>query len=501
MKYAKRVLLIYPPMVYNKLQSRKTSVFPLGLGYIGSKLERAFDVKLLDMQLEGYDNERLLPSGATLYGLDNISLYEYIQNYQPHYVLISCVFSSMHNRALAIASIVKSFNRDIIVIIGGPHPSALPYMFTKDPNVDYVIIGEGERTVYDLLRHDKITDGIAFKDTVIPKKTFIRDIDALPFPARNLVDYNRYFNIGTVQGLRTGLESNLRLIQMICSRGCPNRCTYCAKSITWGNSYRTRSIDNIIKEIEHLKHAYNVERIAFLDDNLTKKRTFATDLFKALVNMDIEWEAHNGLEVDTLSAETLDAMKSSGCKSFTAAIEFGTQEILEKCRKKIDLEHAKDVIRYAQSIGLDVRGFFMIGYPGETLDTIKRTCDYAHSLNLSVTAFSLATPLPGTELWEYCIDNNIIDLNNVDMEHLSYGGFNLQLTDIPVEKLYHIRKLEWIRSVFSDQRGELKTDLNISTEVAEDELSRALEAYPENMQIRKWYDQFRIRNFIGDCRI
>ena len=503
-KKIRKVMLIYPAMVIDRLQSRQTAMFPLGLGYIAGVLANEFEVTLLDSSLEGYNNMRTLPNGKTVYGLEDRDMKSSIEGFLPDAIIISCLFSSLHYQTLRVARLAKEVDGNIVTIVGGPHPSAVPHLFLREYSVDYCIVGEGEYTTLKLLqgidKGKKIQndmDGLGFRSAgntlLTPKKNFIANLDELPFPARHLIDLNRYFTIGKVQGLRLDGEkrTHLRIIQMIATRGCPNQCTYCAKSITWGKKYRMRSSHNIVEEIEHLIDTYQIERIAYQDDNLTINRKYIMSLLDALIEskLPITWEAHNGLEVDTLDKQLLDKMKASGCVSFTAAIESGTQEILQKVKKKVDLKGAKETIRYAQSIGIDVRGFFMLGFPDESRDQIQKTCDYARELSLSVTAFALVTPLPCTELWSYCEKEGLVDLDKIDFENLSFGGLNLQLSEVPVPELHKIRKIEWLKNAFADLDGNLKRDLTISRKELLSEIEKGIKLYPDDEELRTLFSQ------------
>ena len=498
-KKIKKVMLISPGMVFDRLQSRQTAIFPLGLGYIAGMLAKEFEVSLLDSSLEGYNNIQPLPKGKTVYGLEDHDIKSAIERFLPDAVLVSCLFSSLHRQTLRVARLAKEVDENIVTVVGGPHPSAVPQLFLRENAVDYCIVGEGEATTLKLLLHlnagkkvQDAVDGLGFRSSgntlLIPKKNYITDLNQLPFPARHLIDLDRYFTIGKIQGLRLDGERKkpMRVVQMITTRGCPNRCTYCAKSVTWGKKYRMRNPQNTLEEIEHLINAYQVERIALQDDNLTVNRKYSVSLFDALIeaHLPVTWEAHNGLEVDTLDEKLLDKMKASGCVSFTAAIESGTEEILQKVKKKVDLKRARQTIRYAQSIGIDVRGFFMLGFPGETRDQIQKTCDYARELQLSVTAFALVTPLPGTALWQFCERAGLVDLDRIDFEDLSFGGLNLQLSEVPVPELHRIRKIEWLKNSFADADGTLKRNLPISKEELLSEIEKGVTLYPDDQELQ-----------------
>jgi len=502
-----RVMLVYPPMVFPKLQSRQTVMFPMGIGYIAAVLEEEFDVSILDAALQGYDHVVDVGNGRVAYGLSDSQLVEAIGRFNPQLVGVSCLFSSLHNQVLRVAKCAKQVDSEIVTVVGGPHASALPGRVLADGNVDFCVIGEGEGTMLELVRglssgrDVSSIAGLAFRDSgsgrvvITQKRTPMENLDDLPRPARHLVDMERYFGIGKLQGLRLdGAQSKpLRIVQVATSRGCPHNCTFCGVRATWGRSFRMRSAENVLDEIEQLIETYGAERIAFQDDNLTVHRKRAAAIFDGMVDrgLNVTWEAHNGLQASTLNDELLEKMKRSGCVSFTVGIESGTPEILRRVKKPVNLKTLPRTIRKAQDLGMDVRGFFIIGFPGETLQQVQRTCKLARSLQLSVTAFAILTPLPGSQLYEECVEDGLIDEDQLVFESLSFGGMGLQLSEVPVEELMRIRKIEWLLNVFADDQGNLKRSVPVSPEEMLGELENGLALYPDSEEVRKLYDQAR----------
>jgi len=311
------------------------------------------------------------------------------------------------------------------------------------------------------------------------------------------VKLERYFEIGKIQGLRLDgeREKPLRVLQVTTSRGCPCNCTFCGVKATWGKPFRMRSPENVLDEIEQAIEAYSIDRVFFQDDNLTANRKRAAAIFDGMMErgLNITWEAHNGLQVSTLNDELLEKMKGSGCVSFTAGIESGNAEILRQVRKPVNLKTLPGTLRKAQDLGIDVRGFFIIGFPGETREQIRQTCEFARSLRLSVSAFAILTPLPGSALYNDCVAQGLLDEASLDFEALSFGGVNLQLSEVPIEELLRIRKIEWLMNVFADEHGNLKTSLPIAREEMLTELKNGVKLYPDDEDIRKLYEQAKGR--------
>ncbi len=507
----RRVLLVFPSMIYKAAQSRKTSMFPLGLGHLAAVLEKDYEVGILDSAMEGFENEIQQKNGLNRYGLGDEAYRKVYEDFRPDVVGVSCLFSSLHNQMLRAARLAKEVVPDVITVVGGPHPSALPELILRDPAVDFCVIGEGERPLLGLLQRLRDgkspadLNGIAFKEgggvRLNPDLDLVENLDELPFPAWHLMDVERYFNIGSVQGLRMeGHERRpLRLVQVTTSRGCPFSCTYCGKFPVWGNRFRAMSAGRVLEMLETLVEKYNVERIAFQDDNLTANRGRAVEVFRGLAERrwPVTWEAHNGLAFSTLDEGLIDAMAESGCVSFTGAVESGSEDLLKRVSKKVDLKRSLELAAYARSTGIDVRAFYIIGFPGETREQVEATRAHMREMQASVSAMALYTPLPGSPLYRELEEKGIIDSDNIDFEKLSFGAFDVQLSEVPVEELHRIRKIDWLLNVFADHKGALKSDLQVNPEVVLKELKNGLELYPDARELRSLYEQ-ALDRFKGD---
>ena len=460
-----KVQLFFPPMVFSKYQSRQTALFPLGLGYIASVLEQeGLDIELVDCPSEGYDTLVDIGKDRFVYGLTEEQIRARIERFRPDAIGISCLFSTLEKRMMIVARIAKEVDPNIVVFVGGPHVSAFFKRVIQDPAIDYCVIAEGEHGAVELTRalngKQELADigALCYRDgadiVVQPRTGWISVLDDLPFPARHLVDFERYFQIGKVQGVRLDSTGELRLAQMTTSRGCPFQCTYCAKNVTWGTRYRTRSTKSVLDEMEYLIETYGVQRFAFQDDNFTADMVRAAEICDGIVKrkLNITWEAHNGLGVNYLSPELLEKMKASGCVSFTIAVESATDATLARVQKPNYIRHAPPIVKKAKELGIEVRGFFMIGFPGESIDEVWKTVEYARELNLAVAAFALVTPLPGTRLYHECVEAGMIDESTIDFEDFSFGAFELQLSQVPVHALKVIHKIEWLKTVLGREQ-------------------------------------------------
>jgi magnesium-protoporphyrin IX monomethyl ester (oxidative) cyclase len=186
------------------------------------------------------------------------------------------------------------------------------------------------------------------------------------------------------------------------SRGCIYKCGFCAIRGHWGELQRFRSADNVLAEVSLLHDRYGIREIHFEDDNLTADKARALAIFRGIqeVAPGLTWAAPSGLAMRNLDGELLDAMAASGCYSVSLAIESGTQNVLRLMQKPVDLARVPGLVREIQGRGMLCKGFFILGYPGETKDTIRQTVEFARSLALDWSFFFVASPLPHTEMWE-----------------------------------------------------------------------------------------------------
>ncbi len=412
-----KVLLIQPPCSISKSYTKEIQP-PLGLAYIAAVLEKHYEVKILDAAVEGWHTEIPEGKGCFRYGLSFDAIKESISDFNPDVVGISCLFSMQAHNAHKVAQLAKQANNRIITLMGGAHPSVLAAQVLEDENIDYVVLGEGEYTTLELFDHIEkgkglsLIDGIGYRlnnEIFINKKTtFIENLDALPYPARHLLNMEKYFKINMPHGVTTRRSPNT---SMITSRGCPAECIFCAIHPIWGKKFRARSAENVIKEIKHLKQVYGVREIQFEDDNLTFDKKRAFQIFDMMISENVEmlWTTPNGVALWTMDEAVLRKMKESGCYRLCLALESGDQHVLHKIiNKPLDLEKAKHLITFASKYGFETDAFFVVGFPGETKEQIKRTFKFARGLRVSNVNYYIAAPYPGTRLYDVCVKENYL---------------------------------------------------------------------------------------------
>jgi magnesium-protoporphyrin IX monomethyl ester (oxidative) cyclase len=310
-------------------------------------------------------------------------------------------------------------NNEIITILGGAHPSAVPDEMLSDKNVDFVVIGEGELILRKLLEYIEVKksvweiEGIGFKRDgsiqVNGRKEYAANLDDLPFPYWDIFPLKKYYEINNPHG---SPAKRLPFLPVITSRGCPFECIFCSVHNVWGRVYRARSAENVLSELSYLTDKFGVREILFEDDNLTLDKGRAMQIFKGIIDkdFDIAWNVPNGVAVQTLDGEMLKLMKRSGCYSISIGVESGDEYVLRNIIKKpIILSNIKPIIIQAKKLGLETTAFFVVGFPGETIKNIKNTFRFARSLNVDTANFFFASPLPGTRLLELFKEKNLME--------------------------------------------------------------------------------------------
>lgn len=399
-----RILLILPPNVeflepFRSSRRKPPALlwgFPLGLGYLAAVLkQKGFEVRIIDACFEGIPIEELLKQ---------------IKEYDPDIVGIGCLTHILRS-AIELAGRVKLLNNEIKIVMGGPHSTYDYQDLLRAGCIDQIVIGEGERTFPELcsaIEQGAALEGIkgiAFVKNGELIKTHYRelvdDLDSLPFPARELVDFGQYIQSYGV------LEKS---VDVMSSRGCTNRCVFCSSGHLFGK-WRTRSVGNIITEVRSLLKEYpGIKSINFMDDDFTADKGRVLDLCATMKK-----EGLNTLNwvclarVDQLDEENVSAMKSAGCVRVHLGIESGSEEILKNINKRISLEQAKKAVRLLEGHKIEAYSFFMVGHPGETTLTIKKTVAFARGLRSSNTGFFITQVFPGTRLAELQPVGNWVD--------------------------------------------------------------------------------------------
>ena len=400
-----RVLIINPRFQL-PIDTRTTP--HLGVAYLSAVSERAgYEVRVFDQDVE------------------DVSLADFVREYQPDIVGITSNTPQVKQGWLA-AREIKSVLPDTLIVQGGPHVSALPEEASARPEIDVVARGEGEETWLDLAAmlgqvktgnpsfrvrdlHDpknKILDrvlGITYQTTEgrirhTHERSSVADLDSLPFPAY------KYFKMERYSSLQPAIDAidKGKSFSMMTARGCPYRCTFCSQSVM-AEKWRARSPESVAAEFAHLIHDWGAQEIGILDDSanidVKRLREISRLLIKEKLNT-VPWIMINGIRANLADVETLGLMKEAGCKRVAFGVETGDEDILDSIDKRVTHDQIREAFRNAKKVGLETVGFFIIGLPGDTEETMEKTIRFACDLDPLVANFSMMTPYPGTKVWE-----------------------------------------------------------------------------------------------------
>jgi len=305
----KRVLLIDPPVTrppdMGADKVRIGLVAPLGLASIAACLEAAnIEVKIMDCVADGSLEGHVLPNGEIRYGLSDTQVMAELFKFQPDIVGVSCLFANNCSDAHNVCKIVKDYNKNVITIMGGAHPTALPLSTIADKNVDYVWQGEGEALAGMI-----VLMNLGHEAPRICPADVIENLDILPYPARHLLNMPKYlYSESPHSGLKRVPVANIST-----SRGCPGRCEFCAIRTLWGEAFRMRSPENVLGEIKLLIKQYGIKELHFEDDNFTASKKRAMAIFQGIIDnkWDLSLNSPSGLSVMALDEELLDKMKEA----------------------------------------------------------------------------------------------------------------------------------------------------------------------------------------------
>ena len=432
-----KILLLFPPTIVNK-QSVKKCDIPLGLAYIAAYLEKnGHIVYVIDISLEGYESEKAC-GGKIIFGLDDIEIKGRIKDISPDLIGISCSYSLQFHNAVHISALAKEVG-DIPVLIGGVHPTFdAGNILRTVKTIDYIALGEGERTTLDLANGKALgdIDGIAYRkstEVVINKpRALIENIDILPFPARHLFNMEKYIKINKPHN---HFPKKNRVASIMTSRGCYARCTFCSSTAFWRNDLRVRTVDNVIEEMRILVDKYDIQEIQIIDDNLTGVKKRAKELFRKMKELNVVWCTPNGVRIDTIDKEMLELMKESGCYRLTYAVESGNQDILDNVIKKpFKLEKVRSIVEMTKKIKIGIHTYWIIGFPEETKEQMIETYVFAKSLGSESSSFCLATPMLGTELLERCKRQHLLREGFIQTE-VNYRQSEIKNSSISKEEL------------------------------------------------------------------
>ncbi len=427
-----RVLLIRPNSPMGQVP------VPLGLGYIAGALrrKRGDRVEILDARLER---------------LDPVAVAGRIRDFAPHVVGITSAHAD-RKEALGAATVAKRAAPGVFVVIGGPFPSAAGETVLGHRDVDAAVIGEGEETIVEMLdtvdgggRDFSGVAGMCFRDDggarfTGPRRP-IESLDELE-PAWDLIDPPRYFGRLRKSTMdRTRFDR--RAVSIFTSRGCPYTCIFCHN--VFGRRFRARSAAAVVEEIRMLRERYGAREIEFLDDCFNLRRRRAMEVFEDLTSgpAGMHYSFPNGLRADEMDEEMLDLFAAAGVRRIAYAVESASPRLQERIGKRLDIGRAMDAIASTARRGIVTSGFFIMGFPTETLEEMHRTVDFALHSDLHIAEFFYLSPFPGTEV------ARMAGREMYDVDFADYSTISVNLSEVSDQELFALNKRAY-RSFYLD---------------------------------------------------
>ena len=415
-----RILLIDPP--FKRFTGIVNFYFPIGLAYLAAVLKNAgYEVSIFDVDaiqkgtgLDFSDEYRKLELFRQGLNDDTHPIWqdikEVLEDFSPDLVGITAI-TTKFGSVLKTAQIIKKYNPEVRLIAGGPHPTFLSEETLKNKDIDIVVRGEGETTFLNLiktLRNNKSlrdVKGISFRQNGKirhnPPQEFIKDLDEVPFPARDSLMYQQNYTSEDMGAIMT-------------SRGCPFNCSYCCHM--WQKRVRNRSIDNVVQEIREVKQRYSTSQFEFKDDTFTLNRKRIMGLCERLISekLKINWGCTT--RVDLLDEELIKKMKKAGCNIVKIGIETGSEKILKETKKGVTFEQMRKTAKLLNKHRIFWSGYFMVGLPTETEEDIRKTYEFMKELNPYYAGLGVYNPFPQTDLFEQGVQMGLL-YPQVELKH------------------------------------------------------------------------------------
>ncbi len=372
---------------------------PLGLAYVAAALEKAgFEVQVLDNYL---------------LKLPIVDVKDLVKKLNPKIAGITCSSATYH-KCVETAAAIKEVAPHCKVVVGGWHPSYVPESMLEHPEIDYVVMGEGERAMVELATYlikgerEMILGavaGVAYKrGGKILKNTpkFISNLDEIPFPARHLLPMHLYER--KMEFLDVEPVDIMSII-----RGCPFNCAFCETRKMWGPVCRFFSPGRVVDEIKHMMDKYGSKGIYFINDNFTIRKSETIELCEQIKNekLGIQWICDT--RADMISQELVVKMKEAGCKTIWFGVESGSPRILEKINKNITLEQTEKALKMVRKEGIQIAASFIMGVPGETIADMEATLKFAKKLNPDLCQFNVFIAYPDSSLYEEILHSGKYD--------------------------------------------------------------------------------------------
>lgn len=445
----RRIVLVQPNLKWMDWNFKTYwDIHPMNLCLLAAVTRKECEVSVLDANLEDYTPEQFKAE---------------LSRRKPDLVGLTLLTNEYWQVVHEAAKYVKELDPNIRVALGGVYATVSYKEIHKDRNFDYICIGEGEYVFPELLRHlngagpfpakgilgrreGEVSDPVALE-----RAPFIQNLDEIPYPAWDLVDYRRYTS--RVGKVTVDHPYHYPYSRLMTSRGCPIGCTFCEVEFISGGPFRHRSPANVLDELEWLKREYGIRSFMLDDDNFFINRTRVKAILNGMIErkLGLEWKAI-AVAVFHMNEEVIDLMHAAGCRSVNLAIESGNPRVLKEIiRKPVDLEKTRRVCRRIKDVGMDLIANFIIGFPTETWDEIRQTFRFAEELPIDYRKFFIATPLEGTPLDEMVRENNArvgYSDTSGQMSDMNWSTSRILSDEWSVDDITILRAYEWDRINF-----------------------------------------------------
>ena len=377
-----------------------------------------------------------------------------LKEIQPNYLVANIATPTFKSDMMAV-QLAKEIVPSICTIVkGAPFLTYNTNTIYENPFIDYVIMGEAELTLKDIL--DGVPDneilGICYRENFQPvkndKRPFIDNLDILPFPARHLVDnsiYRRPDN-GKVQAV------------IKVARGCPFHCFFCLATPVSGTKVRTRSPENIVAELKVCVEKYNIKNFLFWSDIFNFDREWTLELCQKIIESGLKITWSSNTRADTMDDEMAKMMYKSGCRLVSIGVESGSQKMLDNIGKKITLDDIRNTVKILKKNKIKIYNYFVIGLPWETEETVEETIKFAIELDSNFISFYTATPLPGTKYFAYAMLNKLVE-GNLDFRSAYYEPV-VRSEHLSKERIFELHK-QAVKRFYLRPKFILKTLLSL----------------------------------------
>lgn len=431
----KKIILIQPPLGRGMTKELFQPIFPYGLAHVATSLaQKGHDVQIFDIYANRWNRTEVM---------------DRIKHFEADFIGITAM-STQYSYVKWLSEQLKHV-LSVPIVVGGLLATYSSHIVLKHTHVDVCVIGEGELTFPELVESGddyNTVNGIVYRqgDEIVrtPPREYIQSLDTIPVPDYDIFPmdiYTKtkfYVNDPTTSFFKGAVST--RTMGVLAGRGCPYNCEFCSKSFT---GLRLKSVDYLIDEIKYLIAKYDLQGIHFIDELFVVNKKRAYELIEKIGKLGIQWDAQ--ARVNTVDYELLKAMKDAGCIAIGYGIESGSNTILKKMNKRITTEQSIQAMDAARRAGLHVKVQLVLGFPGETEQTIQETVAFFDQIKHPARRFSLILPLPGSALYNQAIRDNLITDEEYYLSQI-YDGYGaarypvfVNFTQLPTEQLYRLK--------------------------------------------------------------